>query len=53
MVASGCDHDTRPAGATKAVKVVVPRPVTGTVIDYQDFTGRLEAVKTSPFFTWC
>jgi RND family efflux transporter MFP subunit len=46
VVASGCEHDSRPAAVTKAVKVVVTRPVTGTVIDYQDFTGRLEAVKT-------
>ena len=46
VVASGCDHDARPATGAKAVKVVVTPPITDTVIDYQDFTGRLDAVKT-------
>src|SRR5207253_4861197 len=33
------------AKASKNPRVIVTRPITDTVLDYQDFTGRLEAVK--------
>src|SRR5438874_2306942 len=42
---AGCE----PASPTKAArnpKVVVNHPVTETVMDYQDFTGRLESIKS-------
>jgi multidrug efflux system membrane fusion protein len=42
---SGCDK-AQPAKGTKNPRVIVTRPITDTVMDYQDFTGRLEAVKT-------
>src|SRR4029079_6121984 len=41
---AGCNH-APPAKTTRNPKVVVSQPVTETVMDYQDFTGRLEAGK--------
>src|SRR4051794_39840101 len=45
LAATGCDQ-APPAKAGKNPRVVVTKPITATVMDYQDFTGRLEAVKT-------
>lgn len=45
LLVAGCDN-TPPAQAAKKVKVVVTEPISDTVMEYQDFTGRLEAVKT-------
>jgi membrane fusion protein, multidrug efflux system len=42
---SGC-WSTSPNKGLKNPKVVATKPITDIVIDYQDFTGRLEAVKT-------
>jgi RND family efflux transporter MFP subunit len=42
---AGCDKGP-PAKGGKNPRVLVTRPITDTVMDYQDFTGRLEAVKT-------
>jgi RND family efflux transporter MFP subunit len=42
---SGCEQ-AAPPRASKNPRVVVTSPIIGTVIDYQDFTGRLEAVYT-------
>ena len=42
---AGCDKAPPAKGGSKA-RVVVTKPITDTVMDYQDFTGRLEAVKT-------
>ncbi len=42
---TGCEK-TEPAKAAKNPRVIVTKPVTQTVMDYQDFTGRLDAVKT-------
>jgi RND family efflux transporter MFP subunit len=42
---SGCGTSA-PAKEVKKPKVIVTTPITDTVMDYQDFTGRLEAVKT-------
>jgi RND family efflux transporter MFP subunit len=42
---SGCGNG-QPAKVAKNPRVVVTKPVVATVMDYQDFTGRLEAVKT-------
>jgi multidrug efflux system membrane fusion protein len=42
---AGCNK-APPAKMAKNPRVVVTSPITDTVIDYQDFTGRMEAVKT-------
>jgi membrane fusion protein, multidrug efflux system len=42
---TGCDK-AQPAKGEKIPKVIVTKPITDTVMDYQDFTGRLDAVKT-------
>jgi RND family efflux transporter MFP subunit len=44
-VVVGCNH-APPPKATKNPRVVVTTPVTGRVIDYQDFTGRLDAFRS-------
>jgi RND family efflux transporter MFP subunit len=41
----GCEK-APPAKGGKNPKVVVTKPITDTVVDYQDFTGRLDAFKT-------
>ena len=40
---SGCHPAT--VEAKKAPEVQVTTPVVGTVVDYQDFTGRIDAIK--------
>jgi RND family efflux transporter MFP subunit len=45
LLSAGCTKAPAPQ-ASKAVEVVVTRPITDEVTDYQDFTGRLDAVKT-------
>ncbi|HWY86034.1 MAG TPA: efflux RND transporter periplasmic adaptor subunit [Gemmataceae bacterium] len=42
---AGCDK-ALPAKESKNPKVKVTHPLTETVMDFQDFTGRLDAVKT-------
>jgi RND family efflux transporter MFP subunit len=42
----GCLQSSRPAPASKPVEVVVTTPIRDSVTDYQDFTGRLNALKT-------
>jgi RND family efflux transporter MFP subunit len=41
----GCES-TKPAKGTKIPKVTVTKPITDKVMDYQDFTGRLESVES-------
>ena len=41
---TGCDSEPA-AKVSRKPKVVVTRPITDEVMDYQDFTGRLDAVK--------
>jgi multidrug efflux system membrane fusion protein len=43
--AGGC-HRTPPPKMSKVPEVVVTTPVLGEVTDYQDFTGRMDALKT-------
>jgi multidrug efflux system membrane fusion protein len=43
--AGGC-HKPAPAKMNKVAKVVVAAPVVSEVVDYQDFTGRMDALKT-------
>jgi multidrug efflux system membrane fusion protein len=45
MVA-GCNQGPPAAPQKKAPEVVVTTPITAEVADYQDFTGRLDALKT-------
>ena len=45
LCGAGCEKE-QAAKKNKNPRVVVAKPVTATVMDYQDFTGRLEAVKT-------
>jgi RND family efflux transporter MFP subunit len=42
---AGCERG-EPAKAARNPRVIVTKPITQTVMDYQDFTGRLDAVKT-------
>src|SRR5579875_1295200 len=44
--ASGGCHKTPPPKMNKVFEVVVTKPVTDEVTDYQDFTGRMDALKT-------
>lgn len=43
---AGCNHATPAPPAPKPVAVVATRAITGLVQDSQDFTGRLDALKT-------
>jgi RND family efflux transporter MFP subunit len=45
-LAGGCGQGKGPEKAPKAVEVIVTTPVQSYVADYQDFTGRLSAIKT-------
>src|SRR5436190_6417492 len=42
---TGCNN-SQPPKATKNPRVVMTRPVRGQVVDYQDFTGRLDAFRS-------
>jgi membrane fusion protein, multidrug efflux system len=46
LLLSGCDNGALATHGTKKPKVVVTTPITDTVMDYQDFTGRLDAVQS-------
>jgi RND family efflux transporter MFP subunit len=43
-VVAGCNHEAAPAAGSKAVEVIVTAPIWDEVADYQDFTGRLDAL---------
>jgi RND family efflux transporter MFP subunit len=45
VAGAGCNH-AAPPKEQKRVEVTVTTPVTAEVVDYQDFTGRLDALKT-------
>src|SRR5690242_411957 len=44
LALTGCEPN-KPAKSAKNPRVEVTRPIMGKVMDYQDFTGRLEPVK--------
>src|SRR4051812_8103802 len=46
LFTAGCHHASPSYRAAKPVEVVVTTPVTDEVTDYQDFTGRLDSLKT-------
>jgi RND family efflux transporter MFP subunit len=45
-VAMGCNENAAPTSEKRPADVVVTTPITDEVEDYQDFTGRLDALKT-------
>jgi multidrug efflux system membrane fusion protein len=45
ILATGCNQTPPPKGE-KTAEVVVTTPVSSEVLDYQDFTGRLDAIAT-------
>jgi len=45
LVAAGCHRAAAPK-MNKVIEVVVTTPITDEVTDYQDFTGRMDALKT-------
>jgi len=44
---SGCEPHAPATQGTKKPKVIVTTPITDMVMDYQDFTGRMDAVHTA------
>ncbi len=46
FLAAGCDRAPQAAQEKKVAEVVATTPITAEVTDYQDFTGRLEGLKT-------
>jgi RND family efflux transporter MFP subunit len=46
VLAGGCGHGRQPAREAKLPEVFVTKAITAEVTDYQDFTGRLSALKT-------
>lgn len=45
LVAAGCEHSA-PSAKDKKVEVIVTTPIADEVLDYQDFTGRMDAFRT-------
>src|SRR5690348_8790575 len=46
LLAAGCNHAAPTDKMAKLAEVTVTTPITDEVTDYQDFTGRLDALKT-------
>jgi membrane fusion protein, multidrug efflux system len=42
---AGCEK-AQPTKISKSPRVIITQPISAVVLDYQDFTGRLDAVKT-------
>jgi RND family efflux transporter MFP subunit len=45
--ATGCAPASKPASGDKSIDVEIAQPVTGQVVDFEEFTGRLDALKTT------
>jgi RND family efflux transporter MFP subunit len=45
-LAEGCNHAQPGEQEKRAIEVITTQPVMSEVADYQDFTGRLDAIKT-------
>jgi multidrug efflux system membrane fusion protein len=45
LLATGCGQ-APPPQAKKATEIIATTPITAQVVDYQDFTGRMDAIKT-------
>jgi multidrug efflux system membrane fusion protein len=46
LAGAGCNGAAQPPKDPKRVEVIVTTPITADVVDYQDFTGRLDAYRT-------
>ncbi len=46
LIAGGCAPAAKSKGGEKTVEVIVTKPINDDITDYQDFTGRLDALKT-------
>jgi RND family efflux transporter MFP subunit len=46
VLAVGCQHGPPPVRGPATIEVFATTPITSEVTDYQDFTGRLEAIKS-------
>ncbi len=46
VLVAGCARPTPPVAATKPAEVVVAHPVVRPITDYEDFTGRTDAVRS-------
>jgi RND family efflux transporter MFP subunit len=46
LLAGGCGRGQEESKAAKPIEVVLTRAIQGEVTDFQDFTGRLQAIKT-------
>jgi RND family efflux transporter MFP subunit len=46
VLAAGCSKPQAAANDAKVAEVIVTTPITDEVMDYQDFTGRMDALKT-------
>jgi RND family efflux transporter MFP subunit len=47
VAAVGCNNTAAQPSKDKRIEVTVTTPITDEVIEYQDFTGRLDAIKTA------
>jgi RND family efflux transporter MFP subunit len=45
--AAGCGSAPKPGSGDKSIDVETAQPVTGQVVDFEEFTGRLDALKTT------
>ena len=45
LLTAGCGQAPKQASADKSIDVDVTNPVTGQVVDFEEFTGRLDALK--------
>jgi len=45
--AAGCGSASKPDSGGKSIDVEIAQPVTGQVVDFEEFTGRLDALKTT------
>ncbi len=47
VLAAGCGQAKKQTSADKSIDVDYTVPITGQVVDYEEFTGRLDALKTT------
>src|SRR5260370_13115027 len=47
VLAAGCGQESKKSSGDKLIEVEVTKPITGQVVDFEEFTGRLDALKTT------
>lgn len=47
LLAAGCGQEPKKSSGDKSIEVDVTKPITGQVVDFEEFTGRLDALKTT------